>query len=382
MASFAVLYVSIALFSCIYTHNRYFENSYGFIENGDAIAIPFYFDKGRIFFEASINGKRGRFFFDTGAPVSIADVPTDNLRYLGHVTYNAMDRRERSKVYALKTITVSDIPLNIHSVIITAKKHSNEMYKDEGFDGILGIDIFNGYWCEVSFSKNAIVLHKEKPDYFTQSVSAEYIRKNNNFHIMMPVELDNQSIYLSIDTGMPNAIRFPKSIIRKKQTKYYTRLFSNDSVKKSYFVKTNSYYPKDNTIGLLGINFLKYYDFLLDLTDITKSATSKIYYKPLVPAHERNYGLYSFITSVPASGILKIHAHRNGVVIDDILEDSPAYTAFGLRPNMVITKLNGKAIREIPRETLYSPAFPDTVIECTVLENGKERTIVRKRAVK
>ena len=401
MVSFAVLYLSIVLLSCTYTykHNGYFENSYSFIENDDPIAIPFHFENSRIFFEASINGKKGKFLFDTGAPVSCVDVPTDNLQYLGKVAYNAMGHRENSKVYALKEITISDISLNIHSTIITAKKYAKEMYKGEGFDGILGIDVFNGYWCEVSFSKNAVVLHKEKPDYFTESVSAEYIRRNNNFHIMMPVELDNQSVYLAIDTGMPDAIRFPRSIIQKKQRKSYTRLFSTDRVKKSYLLKTysftifdetftgksvitNSYYPKDHTIGLLGINFLKYYDFLLDLTDITMSAATAVYYKPLVSASERDYGLYSFITHVPASGILKIHAHHNGVVIDDILEDSPAYHTFGLRPNMVITKVNGTAIREIPGEILYSPSFPDTVIECTVLENGKERTIVRKKAAK
>jgi hypothetical protein len=38
--------------------------------------------------------------------------------------------------------------------------------KKEGYDGILGTRIFEGYWCELSFSKKKIILQKEKPNYY------------------------------------------------------------------------------------------------------------------------------------------------------------------------------------------------------------------------
>jgi hypothetical protein len=393
IVSSLLLYISIILFSCNYYHYRDHFKIDNLIKNSNPIIIPFRFENNRVIFEVTINEKTGIFFFDTGAPVSLinANIPIDNLQYLGNVDVTSMGIREKSKVYRLKTITINDITLNINSAIIPAsEKHITSSL--DGFDGILGIDIFNGYWCEISFSKNALILHKEKPDYFTQSVFCEYTRDGEDFYISMPVNVDNQIVYFAIDTGMPQAIFFHKSMINKKQKEDYTRFFTNDRIKKSYFVRTklftifdehftdkwvitNSYHSEN---GLLGIDFLKYYDILLDLTDMSETRTSLVYYKPIVPAEERNYGYYSFITNVPASGILKIRNHCKGIIIDDIIEDSPAYKEFGLRPNMIITRLNGIPLEEIPWETLSSPSFPDTVKECTVLKNNKERTIVRK----
>jgi hypothetical protein len=45
---------------------------------------------------------------------------------------------------------------------------------------------------------------------------------------------------------------------------------------------------------------------------------------------------------------------------------------------MIVTKVNGNSIKEIPVNELYDSKFPDTVTDYTIIENGSERTITRK----
>ncbi|MDR3335511.1 MAG: hypothetical protein LBT13_11625 [Treponema sp.] len=59
-----------------------------------------------------------------------------------------------------------------------------------------------------------------------------------------------------------------------------------------------------------------------------------------------------------------------------VIEDSIAYTICGLQPGTIITKINGKPVKEISRNELLDPSFYRTVDEYTILEDGNERTLV------
>ncbi|MDR3046090.1 MAG: hypothetical protein LBU51_00560 [Bacteroidales bacterium] len=351
------------------------------------IEIPFSLEDNAIILEARVNGKEGRYIWDTGSPGSYVDINVNNLKRIrtSILTYNG--KSEEIGIYRLKNITISGIRINAHSWVTNVSSTLNSI---DGYDGLLGYTIFNGYWCELSFSKGKILLHKERPKYFTKFVSAELI--NRFYYYCIPATIDGKPTHFIIDTGEPRAMLFPKSLVVEKNSNVYSKVFSNGLVEEYYLVKTDSlrildetYFDKyimtnsfvsENTndsqldnVGVLGINFLKNYDLLLDFTDLYNSKAGEVFYEPHIPVQDREYGFYSYITHVPQFGILNFHFNDRGIVIDSILENSIAYEKFGIRPNMNITKINGRDIHDISKEELYDPKTFEMIIEYTVLEN-------------
>jgi hypothetical protein len=351
----------------------------------------------RIILEATINGKSGKFYWDSGATWTVADVYVGNLPVIeDNFYFTSFDTTIKTKTYALNKLIVGGVKLETKSQLIKLPDHERDYLKQEGLDGVLSINIFEGYWCEISFSRQKIILYKEKPIKYTKSVPAECI----DTHIDIPVMIDGETVYFLIDTGMMEALRFPQSIIKRKKPEEYMKVFSNDRVKESHLVRTyninifdqifndkyvltNSYIAQNNqipeefeNIGIIGTRFLRNYDLLLDLTEILNYKTTEIYYEPQIPPEERRYGFYSYMDNVPLAGIFNVIRRDDGaVVIHEILENCTAYKVFGLRPGMVITKINGINIGEINNKELFDPDFIDTVNEITVFENDVERVI-------
>jgi hypothetical protein len=304
-------------------------------------------------------------------------------------------REIKAPIYALNSVTFGDVKLRTHSWLITQSDTLNSI-KKEGYDGILGTRIFEGFWCELSFSKRKIILHKEKPDYFTSHIPVKILTKYNaDFHI--PVTIDNREFYFNIDTGLHHGIYFPDGIIRFKTPDEYREILSDEEVRLYHLVKagsieildetyndafimTNSFLaqrwddPSNNDIGLLGLSFLKYYDFLFDFKKLRSGKTTGLYYKPNTPLEERDYGFFSFMKDEPEFGILNFGIGNSEIVILSVIKDSVAYSKFGLRPGTVITKINGKSVSLLSREDLTAPSFYLSINNFTLLEGGRERT--------
>jgi hypothetical protein len=268
---------------------------------------------------------------------------------------------------------------------------------------MLGFRIFAGYWCEISFSQSKIFLYKEQPVHFTKSAPVEMIDK---YYFCIPVTVDGETLPFCIDTGLPDAMLFPKSAINRKDSADYAKVRSNDRVRDFYIVKTNtvsvldetfidssvltnSYMTQNNsaskkavdtdfldTIGLVGVDFLRNYNLLLDLTDIRHFKTGVLYYEPSRLFEENDYGsYYQPMSNISPFGLLRITRPRDDVVIQDIIESSIAYTDFGFRPGMVVTKINGEPIDGMTDEEFMADDFPDKITGYTIWENGQERTI-------
>jgi hypothetical protein len=359
--------------------------------------IPFTLKGGRIILDANINGTQGKFMWDTGATWTKADIRVNNLSVaIKTLILTSQGITIKTKAYALNKITVGGVKLNTHSQVVKLPDHVRASFHGEGIDGLLGLEIFEGYWCEVSFSKQKIILYREKPAHFTQSVPAEVISR----HITVPVMVDGERVSLGVDTGMPQSLRFPESILRQKRSDDYTGVLSNDMIKQYHLVKTknieifdqkiidkyiltNSFIPLNipgvDNIGVVGLQFLANYDVLFDLTQIRDYKTTRVYYEPRIPPEERQYGLYSYITNVPPSGILNMSRRRDGaIVITEVIENGVAHTAFGLEPGIVVVKVNDTPVQDLSFAELASPDFSDTVKEITVLEDGVERVIMRE----
>jgi hypothetical protein len=372
---------SLMLFSCAT------NNTAGIVE------IPFTLKNNRILLEAIINGKRGRFIFDTGTTESYFDIDAANLLPVSYTRTSYEGRPVTALIYALNRITLGGgTELKPRSWLIIRSDILDNV-KKEGYDGILGTGIFKGYWCELSFSKSKIILHTEKPEYFTSHIPSLILnRYNADFHI--PLAIDDQIFYFNLDTGVHDGIYFPGGITRFKIADEYRIILSDEEVSQYYLVKTGSVHILDETyrnvsvmtnsflakrwgddsyndIGLLGIAFLKYYDFLFDFRELHKGKTTGLYYEPNTPAEERDYGFFSFIKAPPEFGVLNFGETNGGIFIRSVLQDSGAYAVFGLRPGTVVTKINGVPVDDLPRDRLFDRAIENI----TALEEGRERTI-------
>jgi hypothetical protein len=221
-----------------------------------------------------------------------------------------------------------------------------------------------------------------------------YIKNPTN----IPITIDNEIVYMTVDTGLSRAIFFPEDMEIEKNNNNYLEIISNEEVEQYHLVKTNeikildetykdkyimtnSYsakrmnYVSHNDIGLIGFEFLKNYDWLFDYREIRKAQTTEMYYNPIVPVEERDYGFFSFLDEVPVPGILNFGITDKGLVIRSLIKDGIAYIEYGLRPGNIITKINGQSIFDYSKEALVDPAFFSMVTNVTILEDGIEREI-------
>ena len=365
--------------------------------NENEIHIPFSLENDRIVLEAVVNGQKGRFVFDSGSVYSHLGVSARNLFPAGYRKEDYKGKEKTVIVYSLNKIRFGDTVVKARSWFINRSDLITLVKDYEGYDGILGIRTFEGYWCELSFSKQKIILYKEKPIAYGKYAPLKMLP---NSVLYLPITIDNTEFYMNIDTGSYRAILFPNDIILYKNKNECREIVSNERVKQYYLVKTNSISILDeiytdmsimtnsyieqtnnlNTIshndrGIIGINFLKYYDLLFDYTELRKGKTAGMYYRPIVSLQERNYGFFSFIKEAPEHGILNFYVSDNGLIIISLLKDSVAYNVYGLRPGTIITKINEKPINEFTQEELAEPQFYHTVDNFTILDNGREKLI-------
>ena len=365
-------------------------------DNENEISIPFVIENNRIILEAVVNGQKGRFIFDSGVMISLINISARNLFPAGYTKREINEKLKTVFVYALNKIYFRDRVVKARSWLINRSDMLTYINETEGYDGILGIRTFEGYWCELSFSKQSIVLHKEKPQSYLNYLPLKVLSKFDALY--MPIIIDNTVFYMNIDTGLQSGILFPNDVIKQKNNNECREIVSNEEVERYYLVKTgsikildetynnmsimtNSYsaqrrnYVSHNDMGLIGVNFLKYYDLLFDYRELRKGKTTGMYYKPIVPLSERDYGFYSFLKDVPEPGILDFYLSDSGLEIISIIKDSLVYTNYGLRPGTVITKVNNRSISNFTKEELLDPLFYQRVTEFSILDEGHEKTI-------
>ncbi|GHU42920.1 hypothetical protein FACS1894190_12810 [Spirochaetia bacterium] len=376
------LVISICLFSCTKTNSP------------DKIEIPFSLENNRIILDATANGRTGRFVFDTGGTASVIELNTKNLQYHGYVKWIINDKLKKIEIYKLNEIYFADIKFESHNLIVNDDPKL-EMIINEGYDGIIGMRTFEGYWMELSFSKNKIVLHKEKPDYFTNYSIAKVENKYND-PFFIPVKVDDEEYYFMLDTGVGSAFRFPKVLVNNKNQNEVIdvlsigeekqhNVYKTKSIKvldvefNDSFVVTNSYLTarkksiSGNYLGLLGIGYLKHYDLLFDLRQTRRGKTTGLYYNS--SSEVKDYGFFSPMKEVPKFGVLDFDFTTEGIVILSVIKDSIAHNKFSIKPGTIITKVDGKPIKEFSLPELREPSFYLTIDNYTILENGVEKTI-------
>ncbi|MDR2633849.1 MAG: PDZ domain-containing protein [Treponema sp.] len=152
-----------------------------------------------------------------------------------------------------------------------------------------------------------------------------------------------------------------------------------DETYEDAYIITNSFLVQRrgesfNDKGLIGVDFLKYYDFLFDYRDLRNGKSTGLYYEPNTQLEERDYGFFSFLKEPPEFGVIDYKIDNSGIIVTSILEDSIAYKDFNIRPGILITKINGKLYTEFSVDILRDPLFYRSVDNYTTLKDGVEQT--------
>jgi predicted aspartyl protease len=351
--------------------------------------IPFELtSNNRIVLDADVNGTKGKFFWDTGSYLSQVDCRVDNLKFSNSTSFAQEHTSSYLSYYTLDGITFSGIRINAKSDVSKIPDSLKEsILIPEKLDGVLGINIFEGYWCEISFSERKIYLYSKKPRSYSSFIPAQF-EKN---YILVSGDIDGDTTRFYIDTGFNETIVFPESVIRKKDKSDYQKIESTTS-QNLFLVKANdisifdkhikNVYIITNTVmnqitlsggtGLIGVNFLKNSDLLFDFTQLNRMRIDKVYYKPIHKSIDLNK---YFISVIPNTGILQVFKQDNGLRIGYILSNSHLYKK-GIRPNFIITKIDGvKYTDSMQSDFLLSIYYPNKNVVYTFEYNNREMDI-------
>jgi hypothetical protein len=372
-----------------------------------AIEIPFTLEHGQIVVEATINGKTAKYAWSIVSNISVLkDIDPDWPLFFEPDKYQESAGAKRH--YRIEELLIGGVPIRVNQNSLAME---SDPYDDPyGLNGSFGIDVFGGYWCEVSFSKNKIILHSQKPSYFTQSIKGTFDSKKM---LTVPVNIEGRDYDFLFESGdYFDTVSLPISYIRRKSKDEYKRYLSSNRYwgdieeaylgepGETYWVKTENISVFDDTlrdkvimaspfvaefiwydygkdIGSLSWGLLQNYDLLFDFTGIDYintidenfSLETRIYYAPL----DRSGKLENlFLTEYPGGELgAFVFIEPAGITLY-LAEDSPLLT-LGITANTVITRINGTLVGNMA-EAGMTPFSYQTVL--TILDENKgEREI-------
>jgi Aspartyl protease len=196
---------------------------------GDAPAQIEYLDQPypRIFLDVTVNGRKGKFMFDTGADgIVVLDsfaraagakrVSSFDISGIGGGTVNA-------NVFRVDTIAVGSSTL--HDVIISSGL-DEESWKPDGIVGIIGFDLLAATVADLSLDGKTLRLMdpaKVAPDERAGMVVHADL---SDHHIRVPMRVDDRvDVIATLDTGNPADVLLSEDLIRREKLTFLTKYY-------------------------------------------------------------------------------------------------------------------------------------------------------------
>jgi hypothetical protein len=364
---------------------------------GAEYSIPFTLENNRIVLNAVIDGFPGKYFFDTGCEGIITNTriatlketppPYDRMYMLGSV--------KRYKAYSLDSIQIGETTVPVSTFVLGSD------VKIVGFDGIIGLSVFKGYFVELSFSKRRINLYKAEPKGYRRQIPIYF---DTQSHPYLDCEIDGMKVPFLIDTGSPINIVFPLPYANCVSRDKYQRIISYNESYESYRVNIDRYddgfrvftritgnsnplSTLDNgtifmSYGNLGLDYLKHLDLVIDNRG---SAVTYLRYRNrsfIADLYPGRKGIWFLCGRMNAQyndlGIDGWQKDGERYVISSVLEKGKAISA-GIRPGTEIVKINGRSTgRYNARKITDLLLFDKSRLRLECVIDGTERTIELK----
>ncbi len=384
---FGVLVISVSFFLAACSDNK----------NIAAYTFPFSFENNRIILVATIDGSSGKFLFDTGCEGIITNTPIKTLektvRAYDH--YYLLGSVKKYTAYAVDSIKLYSTPFSVSTFALQSDT------KLVGFDGIIGLSVFKGYFVEVSFTDNQIRLYKDKPKGYPNNVSIYF---DNQSCPYLQINIDGINSPFLLDTGSPMNIIFPLPTASCIDRSKYQKIISRDMNYESYRVSINYYDDgfrvfkhitgNSNPLstlnngelfsrkGNLGLDYLKHFDFVIDnrgypITHLMYKNRSVIanfypgrqgfwYLNGRANAQYNNFGIDGW--------------NKDGekLFISSVIDKGQAIEA-GVLPGTQVLQINNKEVSTYTNkqiENLFLFSKNTLVLQCFI--NNKDQSIVFK----
>ncbi len=360
-------------------------------------SIPFTLENNRIVLTAVIDGVPGTYLFDTGCEGIITNTqittlkettrPYDRIYLLGSV--------KTCKAYSLDSITIGETPIPVSTFALSWDT------KMVGFDGIIGLSVFKGYFVELSFSTGRINLYRTEPKGYSRQIPIYF---NSQSHPYLDCEIDGMKVPFLIDTGSPINIVFPLPSASCISREKYERIVSFNESYESYRVNIDRYddgfrvftgitgnsnplSTLDNgTIfmrsGNLGLDYLKHFDLVIDNRGPSPALMryrNRFVIANLYPGRKGFWYLCGRMNArYNDYGIDGWQKDGERFVISSVLEGGKAIRA-GIRPGTEIVKINGRPVGRYKGRRLTDILLLDKsglLLECVI--DGTKRTIELK----
>jgi len=328
--------------------------------------------------------------------MSIIDVPVQGLPFRGAYPTTVDGLTVLTSFYEISGVRFGDVEVKTPSSLITNVELIEPFMK--GLDGLLGNGIFDGYWLELSFSRNEIVLHNEIPARFARAARLPLaMLENANSMLFLPITIDSTEYLILIDTGMGFSLSFPVSVADRAGSGNLTRIESIGETGDYYLVQTSRIKFMDmefsdklimsdsvvparwgdggrmRHVGIVGMDFLSNFDLLLDYRTLAERRSAGLRYISLVPPGERTFDWFGPLDAAPEPGIINARFTDAGLEIISIIVDGLAYGALGLRAGSVITKINGEPAGNFTLAQLRGdPLFFQRLRDFSLLVEGEE----------
>lgn len=338
--------------------------------NAQVATIPFEIkDNGHLYLKVKVNNSKEalNFVFDTGATSDLLDKGIAEKMGIKANYQQSVQGTGGSKTYDIATnqklVLPKDIVIKNTNLVFTDLSRFHEAL-DDGFVGIVGYSLLRKFITKIDYQKQQLVLYKKISDLNISSYSKIPFRFDRGIPIPqfdISIQLKNGEsftgkILFDSGAGLTLSINTPfnqenkihkksgKSIISKSQglskksiseKVAITSLTIGDFTFKDLAIRISNeesgVSAYDGYLGILGAQIIKRFNIVLDYS------TKTLYLKP-----NSHYGKkFEF----PLSGI-QLKKKKNGIIIDTIVETSPAYKA-GLRNGDLIIAINGKTSKQL-----------------------------------
>lgn len=360
-------------------------------------SFPFSLEDNRITMIATIDGSIGKFFFDTGVEGIITNTPIKTLQETKrpYEHYYLLGSLHQYKAYKIDNITLYSTSFPVSTFVL------NSDTKLVGFDGVIGLSVFKGYFVEVSFTDNQIRLYKTKPTRYTKKVSIYFDYQSCPY---LQVNVDGINIPFLFDTGSPMNIIFPLPTANCIDRKKYQKIVSLDDDYESYRVNINYYDDgfrvfkhitgNSNPLstlnngalfsrnGNLGLDYIKHFDFVIDNRGYPISSLYYINRSFIANFYPGRKGVWFLNGHANAQynkfGIDGWEIQDNKLYISSVIEKDPAFTA-GIKPGTEILKINNKDVKQYSYTQLSNILlFSKKKLSLICVINRKEQEVLFK----
>jgi hypothetical protein len=327
-------------------------------------SFPFTFENNRIVLVASIDGSSGKYFFDTGCEGIITNTPIKSLKKIvrPYDHYYLLGSVKKYDAYAVNSIKFYSTPFSVSTFVLQSDT------KLLGFDGIIGLSVFKGYFVEISFDDNVIRLYKDKPKGYNNKVAIYF---GNNSCPYLQSNIDGINVPFLIDTGSPANIIFPLPIASCIDRSKYQRILSGNESYESYRVNIKYYNDgfrvyKNITgdsnplstlnngelfaqYGNLGLDYLHHFNLVIDNRGYPITSmyyTNRSFIANFYPGKRGIWLLGGRMNAQYNNlGLDGWQFNNNKMYISSVIEKGKAYLA-GIHPGTEVVQINNKSVNE------------------------------------